>query len=189
MSAGQRVIALASLSGAGKTTLVRSVSGSVDFTHLSASDLIKEQITREEGIERSSEALRSVSIPGNQIRLVESYRARASNISGHIVLDCHTIIDTPSGLEDIPASIFEAIGITDLLFLVVDPTEISKRRSRDTFRSRPYRTVCELAEQQKIALHVAREISGVLDIPFTILRKAPETELLSMLKSCSNSGK
>ena len=185
MNTSQRVIALAGLSGAGKTTLLRNVSNLASFLHLSASDLIKEQIKREEGTERNSENLRFGNIPDNQTRLVEAYKRKTRNSNGHIVVDCHTIIDTPDGLQYIPASTFEAIGITDFLFLKINSNEIFKRRSKDISRSRPERSVEELAAQQEIALQSARKISKILNVSFTVLQTSPDSEFLRILKSFS----
>lgn len=94
----RRVVALAGLSGAGKTTLVQAISDMIDFTHLSASALIKEQVVQEEGVRRSSESLRLAHFGDNQTQLVRSFEWRSSSVEGNILLDCHTVIDNPGGL-------------------------------------------------------------------------------------------
>ncbi len=119
MTGARRIIALAGLSGAGKTTLIRRVADQATLVHLSASDLIKAQIKLENEEERTSEALRSGNIPYNQDRLVTAFTAIAQSLTKHIILDCHTVIDTPVGIQRIPVEVFRAIEITDFIFLVL----------------------------------------------------------------------
>lgn len=182
MKIDQRISAVVGLSGAGKTTLIRTASEIVDFVHLSASDLIKAQIKRDEGSELGSEILRLGSIPDNQTRFVEAFKAQASGVGKHIVLDCHTMIDTPSGLERVPTGTFRAVMVSEFIFLYVDPAEIFKRRSQDVDRIRPCRRIDELGDQQELALQATYEISNALEIPITVLGEEAETELISVLR-------
>lgn len=179
---GRRIIALAGLSGAGKTTLIRKMSEKAEFLHLSASELIKEGFEGQ-GARRTSEDLRCGDIPDNQMQFVDAFKARAATTVGPIVLDCHTVIDTPAGLQRIPAETFDAIGITHLLFLTADPETLLVRRKRDSSRARPESTAAELAEQQMIAFEVAKGIAETLGIPFTEIGREPERALASFLKA------
>lgn len=179
----KRIIALAGLSGAGKTTLIRQVVDESKVVHLSTSELIKTQIKVENVVDKTSEALRTGNIANNQDRLITAFTAIAPSITEHIILGCHTIIDTPTGIQEIPIEVFKTIKITDFLFLSVDPMELYQRREKDMLRSRPIRTIEELESQQKIGLELAHQIAEALCILFFDIGAAPEEQLLSILQS------
>lgn len=165
----RRIIALAGLSGAGKTTILQAVSKETGSVHLSASSLIKEQKLFESGLESSSESLRTGNISDNQFLLSRAFRRQTMTIESHIFLDCHTVIDTPTGLQELSASVFEALGLTDFAFLIVEPGLLAQRRRNDIARNRPERSEEEIRAQQKAALQVGRDVANLIGVPFTVL--------------------
>lgn len=183
--ADRHVLALAGLSGAGKTTLIAAVRDQCAISHFSASDLIKEQINLERNEPKTSEDLRVGDVAGNQDRLSLAFRRTAAEVQGDIILDCHTLIDTPSGLLEISASVFESVGVTDFAFLMVEPRELHHRRTMDSTRSRPSRTLSELEYQQQRALDVTRTIASSLAVPFHVVSAAPVEALITIVKDFS----
>ena len=182
MTSTRRIVALSGLSGSGKSTLIDRIQMHMDVTHLSASDLIKEQFGVEEGILKSSEELRKGDIDENQARFINAFNRAARQVVGPIIIDCHTVIDTLSGLRLVPKVTFEAIGVTDFVFLEVPPEELVRRRELDAKRSRPNRSALELARQQRRGIEAASDIANDLKIPMMIIGRAPEDELLGLLK-------
>lgn len=186
MTKTRRIVALAGLSGSGKTTLIEHVNQRGEFTHLSASELIKEY-KRMQGSLPTSEQLRTGNVQDNQTQLIKSFESRSVTVDGDIIFDCHTLIDTPSGLQIVPAEVFEAIGVTEMIFLSVEPEALSARRNGDITRQRPQRSPEELQYQQQAAHAAALEISQKLNIPCSEIKHRPQNELASILYS-SKSG-
>lgn len=179
----RRVIALTGLSGAGKTTLVRAVSRELSISHFSASDLIKDQIATKTRAVQTSEDLRGGPITSNQHHLVAGFLSSTRDITGDIVLDCHTLVDSPQGIQEISVDVFMSLGIDLMLFLNVEPGELERRRRLDVGRSRPPRSAAELASQQSRARSLAFDIAGEMGIPFLELSHAPEQSLRDALRS------
>lgn len=180
MTRARRIIALAGLSGSGKTTLLHRVQTQLDFVHLSASQLLRERSERA-GAAKDSEALRLGDIDANQRELVEAFVERAADIEGDIVFDCHTVIDTPAGLQFIPSSVFGAMGITDIVFLAVEPALLLERRLRDAGRPRPTRSADELADHQVRAIAAAEDIARAIGASFTDIGAAAVERLSALL--------
>ena len=181
MTESREIIALAGLSGSGKTTLIESVASRYSYIHLSASDLIKKQ-KEESGKTATSEQLRKSDIDDNQLQFVKAFEAQAGKSSDPILLDCHTLIDTPTGVQYVPISTFAAINITRMVFLSVEPGRLLERRLADTSRTRPQRSLIELSKQQESALLMATEISINLNIPFDSVEHEPQNELELILR-------
>jgi adenylate kinase len=182
MTRARRIIALAGLSGSGKTTLLQRVQTQLDFAHLSASQLLRERSERA-GRAKDSEALRLGDIDANQRELVEAFVERAADIEGDIVFDCHTVIDTPAGLQFIPSSVFGAMGITDMVFLSVEPALLVERRLRDAGRPRPTRSADELADHQVRAIAAAEDIARAIGASFNDIGAAAVERLSALLGS------
>jgi len=185
MKKTRRIVALAGLSGAGKTTLIKHVNQQGGFTHLSASELIKEY-KKMQGSLPTSEQLRTGNLQDNQTQLIKAFEFRSATVDGDIILDCHTLIDTPSGLQFIPAEVFAALGVTEMVFLSVGPEVLVARRNGDTTRQRPQRSTAELHDQQEAARIAALEISQEIDIPFSEIEHQPNNELESILYARKN---
>lgn len=180
MTQPRRIIALAGLSGSGKTTLVQRLLTDLEFVHLSASQLLRERSERS-GKAKDSEGLRLGDIDANQRELIDAFVERAADIEGDIVFDCHTVIDTPAGLQFIPSTVFGAMGITDMVFLSVEPALLVERRLRDVGRSRPARSAVELADHQVRAIAAAEEIARSIDASFADIGGAAVEGLSALL--------
>lgn len=178
----RKIIALAGLSGAGKTTLIRDLQSKARFLHLSASDLIKEQKLLEEDAKASSEELRTGDISDNQRLFRAAFKRNAATTKAAIIFDCHTIIDTPNKVELVPESTFDRLHITHFCFLQVGSSELVDRRAGDTSRTRPTRSQGQLDEQETEATEHTFRIAKHLDVPFVILtQNNAHSSLLSLL--------
>lgn len=161
------VIALAGLSGVGKSTLLENARRRLVFEHLQASDLIKAEKQEHQG-KPVAHDLREGNIDDNQALLISGFMRRAPE-EGLIVLDGHTIIDTPDGLVEISPSVFSAIDVSRFVVLVDDAEKIALRRLSDTRRARPSRSPQELAEHQERSVLAAYRAALALRVPLFIV--------------------
>ncbi len=176
----RRVIALVGLSGVGKSTLLASVAKAVPFTSLQASTLIKGELLHRRQVLILQDTLREAPIDANQALLVASFHRNAP-ASGLVVLDGHTLIDTPTGIAEIGAEVFGAIEVRHFVVLTALPEIISMRRTLDCRRKRPERTIEEIHRQQEQSLAVARSTAHTLGVPITVIETGGSQELIPLL--------
>ncbi|MBS0234844.1 MAG: AAA family ATPase [Proteobacteria bacterium] len=165
----QSVIALVGISGVGKSTLLRSAAESVRFQHLQASALIKEAKELQSSSRVVTDDLRTADITDNQVLLVKGFGNARDPSQALLILDGHTIIDTPSGLITIEPSVFAAVGVTEFIFVADEPKTILSRRANDTSRNRPERSAIELAHHQEQAVLAAFTAALNLRVPLHML--------------------
>lgn len=163
------------LPGVGKSTLLEDAQRGLVFEHLQASDLIKAERQERQGKPVAHDLLREGNIDDNQALLISGFTRRAPE-EGLIVLDGHTVIDTPDGLVEISPSVFSAIDVSRFVILVDDVEKIALRRLSDTRRTRPARSHEELAEHQERSLLAAYRAALVLSVPLFVvpLNKHPD---------------
>lgn len=175
-----RIIALVGISGVGKTTLLHKISRALPFQHLSAGTLIAEQRSISNSvIDRDN--LRSTHIVNNQELLISGFHRFKNKNSPLIILDGHTVIHTPSGLEPIRTKIFQELGIDQFIFLHADAALIHKYRTMDITRNRPQMTIEELSLHQKRALSITRMIASELCVPCHHVTARDEDRIKSLL--------
>lgn len=163
------IIAIVGLSGVGKSTLLKGIAARVPIQHLQASALIKQAREELSKVSVSADQLRHANIADNQALLIQGFK-RAMDPTAHVVvLDGHTIIDTPSGLVRIEPDVFSQVGVQQFVFLAAPPALIYARRAGDATRTRPARTEEELREHQHQALLSAFESAQHLDVPLTVI--------------------
>jgi adenylate kinase len=161
----ESVIALVGISGVGKSTLLRAAAETVQFQHLQASALIKAAKENQTAEAVVTDELRTADITDNQALLVQGFRDARDPSKNLIVLDGHTVIDTPNGLITIEPEVFEALGVTQFIFIADDPEAIHTRRVNDSSRNRPNRSARELALHQEHALLAAFNAALSLAVP------------------------
>jgi adenylate kinase len=157
------------LSGVGKSTLIRRIGESVDVVHLEASTLIKSELLQQRQ-SLTSDQLRRGDIARNQELLIAGFqRATADCQVDRIILDGHVLVDTDSGVIDIPSSVFDRLGITSFCFVHAEPEEIVRRRLADQTRMRPHREVSDISAQQDLGLIVCARIARDLKVPIVVI--------------------
>jgi adenylate kinase len=115
------------------------------------------------------ESLRSEDIEENQRLLVVGFKHAKDPAASHVILDGHTVIETPTGLTTIDPEIFEALGIEDMIFLASPPTKIFERRAGDANRQRPPVTLEAVRDFQEAALLAAFKTCLQLQIPLVVI--------------------
>ncbi len=160
-----RAVAVVGISGVGKSTFLRRAAQRLDFLHLHASQLIKDEKAFRQGLTASSEELRLGPVLDNQALLLHAFKRQAAGSSQPIVFDGHVLIDGANGVVTIPAIVFEALGLDAIVFLRADPERIHQQRSVDS-RVRPNRSVGVIESHQLQALQLAKDISSQLSITF-----------------------
>ena len=162
-------LALVGLSGVGKSTVLRAVSEHIQFQHLQASTLIKASREALAAAPIATDDLRRANINDNQALLIEGFRIARSPDASSVILDGHTVVDTPSGLVKIAPEVFGALGISGFVFVAEDAEVIFQRRRADQTRNRPDRSPEELDEQQTQALLAAFQAARALRVPLHVL--------------------
>lgn len=163
----RRIVAVVGISGAGKSTALARAQVSLKFTHLQASSLIKaeHELRQKEFI--NYDTLREGNIGDNQTLLIDGFH-RAIPDRGLVLLDGHTIIDTPAGPVEVEPRVFRLIGASRIIVLTEEPEKIWQRRQSDSQRRRPTRSIDELRLQQEHSLVAARRTALELRIPLVI---------------------
>ena len=178
-------IAFVGISGVGKSTFLKAAMSVTPFLHLEASKLIKEELSLVEQQAQTSEELRTGAVLDNQGLLVRAFHRNITGYEGLVVLDGHTVVDTGSDLQRIPASVFAEMKVGSILFLQDDPEAIRSRRARDTTRTRPERTAQEIEHHQKEAMLAAAAIALELDIPLQVVTHGAAEKTFSQLNVSS----
>lgn len=166
--------------GVGKSTLVSAIvrKSEVSILHLQAGELIREA----KNLKVSSEHLRTSSarvINENQSDLVSAYwRNIESSSADTAVFDGHSVIDNDSEFVVIPTEVIRQLQLTSMVFLWADPDQIQSRRENDTHRTRPERTLEEIAKHQNLALATCRSYATELGLRLSVLEDATVDELL-----------
>lgn len=177
-------VALVGLSGVGKTTFLQRTANYLTFTHLEASQILKEELAKLATKEPTSEELRTGAVRDNQRILIEGFNRKSLSSKNLIVLDAHTVIDTGKELQKISATVFGEMGIEKMIFLEAAPEDILQRRLDDTGRKRPVKTLQEIDSQQTSALQQARQITRILNIPLlTVTDKTSASDLANYFQS------
>ncbi|MFG6159174.1 ATP-binding protein [Halomonas sp. 1390] len=165
----QKIVAVAGVSGVGKSSFIKKLSDDFPVQHLQASSLIREGARIRDLESIGQDFLRELDIDENQALLVLGFE-RLKDKSSFVVLDCHTVIDTPGGLVPISPSVFRAVGVAHLLVLTDDAEVIEARRRGDKERSRPIRTSSEIFDYQLNSVIQGYNISQEIGVPLTVCK-------------------
>ncbi|MGY4506704.1 ATP-binding protein [Bradyrhizobium sp. USDA 3650] len=174
------VVAVAGLSGVGKSTVLTRLKGVVPMQILQASALIKQARTSTDGASLTLDALRAVDLDENQQLLVQGFARQVDQTAPLVVLDCHTVIERPGALVCIDPRVFGLMNVKAIVFLEDKPEEIERRRKSDITRQRPLTEHLGLVQIE--AIRQACAIAATLSIPLFVHRPAgddgPITERL-----------
>jgi adenylate kinase len=172
-------VALAGLSGVGKSTLLTRLKSVVQMQILQASALIKEARTSTEGGALTLDKLRAANLDENQRLLIQGFARRVDPAAHLVLLDCHTVIETPGELIRIDPHVFAAMEVTAMVFLEDEPEAIVRRRKNDATRQRPAATAQELGLVQTEAMRHARAIVEALSIPLYVHHPTREDDAIT----------
>jgi len=179
-----KVVAVVGISGVGKTTMLNQLSELIEFHHLGASQIIKNEQRATTDETSSSEALRLGDIERNQQHLVAGFH-RQKSMSSLVVLDAHVFIDTGDTIHPIEPDVFLRIGIEAMIFLETEPAKIASHRRNDKARKRPELAIGTLSSHQQQAKETARSICDELKIPLYISAAGDLDHLATIFKRLS----
>lgn len=181
------VVVLVGISGVGKSWMLSRAMKSLPGQVLSASALIAHELGRiDPSGDIKQDRLRELDITANQTLLSRGVKRAIDPAAERVVLDAHTLIDTPHGLTSIATEVFERINPDMFVFVAGAPEDILAHRSRDDSRKRPQRTLEELAEQQSAAQLRTEEIATQLRIPLNTIEAGDVAALRHVL--CGGKG-
>ena len=183
----QPVIALVGLSGVGKSTLLHALREHIAFQHLQASVLIRATRETLTSAPVAADDLRHADITDNQALLIEGFKIARSADASLVVLDGHTVVDTPLGLVEIAPEVFGALGVSSFIFVVDDAEVIFQRRRADKSRERPDRSPKELDHQQTQALLATFRAARALCVPLHIFSTGHVDQIRDVMAKASHS--
>ncbi|MCB0310232.1 MAG: AAA family ATPase [Bdellovibrionales bacterium] len=163
-----KIIMVAGISGVGKTTLIKSAQSSCKFQHISAGSIIQNQKLLAEG-ETKRDVLRLGDISDNQLLLVEGFWKAKDATQDIVVLDGHTVIDTPDGLVPISSSVFVALEVSLFVFVKGEPEQILAQREADLSRNRPQLDLEDIRRHQVEALKATLGLALKLSVPLEVI--------------------
>ena len=176
----QQIIALAGISGVGKTAFLNRLAQSVDFQHVTGGSLIA---AARAAPPENRDAIRYADLDENQQFLIEGFALTRDPNAKIVVMDGHAVIDDGQRLSEIPCGVFEALDISVMVHLEGDPEQIVANRRKDTSRSRPSYSVGVLEQHQEFSRAHANLIADVLNIPFYVVTHNDIDLLVGILKS------
>lgn len=177
----RKVVAITGVSGVGKSYFVDEMKKGLDIQYLQASSLIKEGAIQKNSDYYGQDFLRESDIDLNQLHLIRGFSGIKDN-NVDIVLDSHTVIDTPKGYNYISPTVFKEIGVTHLVMLTDEPRNIAFKRENDSSRQRPKRNELEIFNYQRTCLLHAYEISQCAEIPLIVCKVSCANSLRFLFK-------
>jgi adenylate kinase len=174
----QRIVAFTGISGVGKTTFLKKLGNYVSFQHLTAGSLIN---AAKQSSTHDRDKLRFDSLEENQNLLIEGFSACRHSEASIVILDGHVVINSAKGLEKISATVFERLGITFMVHLEADASQIFFNRADDKTRKRPLHAVETLAKHQDLSRKHAIAVADSLLIPYLTVRHGEEALLTNEL--------
>jgi adenylate kinase len=177
------VIFLAGVHGVGKGFLGVPVAKAIGITHLTASQLIRDEKGKATwGINKETSEL-----DDNQLALIRAVnQRRVGNTS--ILLDGHFVLRNASGvLTPLATTVFKELRLAGVVLLTEEASVIANRLTARDGRDDDWRAVSRLAEAE---LAHARKVCSELGLPFTVIQTPTQTTLndaieqLLKVKSC-----
>jgi len=158
------VVAVFGISGVGKSWLVSRLAERRGMRHVQAGELLRLEKEKIEGRSTSAEELRKGAVLDNQTLLLRAFEKACAAEPRDVLFDGHSVVDTDTGLVEVPVSVIKGLGPKGIVFVSSEPREIAARRFADSSRMRPQRSINELAAQQEVALRVCKNYSLSLNI-------------------------
>lgn len=163
------VIAVFGISGVGKTWLASRLAAKRGMRHVQAGELMRQAREVLEGRPTTAEDLRKGPVLDNQTLLLLAFNEVRAAERRHIIFDGHSVVDTGTGLVEVPVAVIEGLCPGGIVFIRDEPHNIAVRRSDDPLRRRPQRSAAELAQHQRLALKVCEQYCAELNIPIVVV--------------------
>jgi adenylate kinase len=176
----QAIVAFTGISGVGKTTFLRRLYGYIVFQHLIGGSLISE--ARETALE-DRDRIRNADLDENQRLLIQGFALARNPEARVVIMDGHVVIDSADGIQEIPTTVFEHVGITLMVHLEADPILISQNRARDNARNRPVYTAQVLSALQERSRKRAIEVASTLAVEYVGIRHEDVTAFADLLQN------
>lgn len=176
----QKIIAFTGISGVGKTTFLKKLAKTVSFQHLSGGSLIAS--ARQAGADQR-DAMRHADLDENQQLLIDGFFAVCDPQVELVILDGHVVIDGGNNLNELPSTVFRALGVSLMVHLEANSDQVAANRSLDTSRSRPTYASEALDQHQSTSRNHAASIACELGIGFQIVTHSDVDEFATMLSA------
>lgn len=169
------VIFLAGVHGVGKGFLGAPVASSLEITHLTASQLIRD----EKGQATWGTDKKTSDLDDNQLALIRAIdRRRLSN--PHILLDGHFVLRNAQGaLTPLAPTVFRQLHLRGVILLTEESDVITSRLALRDKGTPDFHAISELAEAE---LDHAQLVCNNLDIPLRIIHEPTAASLLNVVK-------
>ncbi|MET0334107.1 MAG: ATP-binding protein [Rhizobacter sp.] len=158
------IVFVGGVHGVGKSTCCAEIAGQLDYLHIAASAVIRQE--RADAI--ASKGKLVADVPGNQELLRRGFE-RMKLSAGHemILLDGHFALrDSERAIQSVPSDVFASLGIQHLICFVDTPIAIAERmNSRDGEEVQ----LGDVSELQAAELGTARAVALALGIQLTVL--------------------
>lgn len=175
----RQIIALAGISGVGKSYLLSELGREMPMQVFQASALIKAAREAAEKNVIALDQLRARDLDENQRLLISGFSQAVQASPPLVLFDCHTLIERGDELVRIEPEVFKGIGIARMAFLTEEPSIVLQRRSGDTTRKRPLVSIERLRAIQDEALNQARHICDALGVSLSIYISSTDKKALS----------
>jgi adenylate kinase len=169
------VIFLAGVHGVGKGFIGAPVAQTIGFTHLTASELIRE----EKGQATWRADKKTSDLDDNQLALIRAINRR--RLTNHnILLDGHFVIRNAQGrLSPLKTQVFKELRLTGVILLTEESDVIASRLAT---RDKKATNIGEISELTKAELTHAREVCRELGLPLAEIHAPTEKSVGDALK-------
>jgi adenylate kinase len=170
------VIFLAGVHGVGKGFLGKPVASSLGITHLTASQLIRE----EKGRATWGADKKTSDLDDNQLALIRALDERRLSHQ-HILLDGHFVLrDVHGVLTPLATKVFKELHLTGVILLTEQVNTIASRLTQRDNNAPDFNAISELAEAE--SAH-AQSVCNQLELPLAVLHSPTLASLSDAVKN------
>ena len=162
------MIIVMGLPGAGKSTVLQSLSQKTDYKIINYGDLMLE-IEKKEGWVKTRDEIRKLSIE-KQKQAQKLVANKLSKEKGKLILDTHCSISTPNGYyPGLPFEFLKMLRVDNLIYVTAKPDEIVARRKGDATRIRDAQPLEAIIEHGNMDRYYLAAYSAFTGAPAIII--------------------